>query len=329
MEKMFEKIISEGKKSGKSVEEINTELKAAGANFHLSPDGGVAGWTDAEMEDGFMRKRNPRRPGVPWICAAEWNLPGLSRSSGFPAAGLQSVMTRTATLRAPSGSMTDVFACARAQIYYNSKWKPLAQVKRESGCSHIINGYLFNGSFQPVGWTVIDGKVISRDAYQDWGISIGSDGKPQMLTDRGGSFLSGVPLLKNGAKLERSLTPDVARSAARTAVGWMPDGRICLWCDKTSLTREQLQNKLLGLGVADALMLDGGGSIQGFFPSGKVASSRKVPTMVLFWEETKQERNADLNWAGKSGILTEVQLAEPEKVVTRRELAEILHRLQK
>lgn len=54
MEKMFEKIISEGKKSGKSIEEINAELKAAGANFHLNPDGGVAGWTDAEMEDGFI-----------------------------------------------------------------------------------------------------------------------------------------------------------------------------------------------------------------------------------------------------------------------------------
>ena len=116
--------------------------------------------------------------------------------------------------------MTDVFACARAQIYYNSKRKSLAQVKRESGCSHIINGYLFNGSFQPVGWTVIDGKVISRDAYQDWGISIGSDGAPKMLTDRGGSFLSGVPLLKAGAKLHRDRKSDVARSAARTAVGW-------------------------------------------------------------------------------------------------------------
>ena len=112
-------------------------------------------------------------------------------------------------------------------------------------------------------------------------------------------------------------------------MGWMPDRRICLWCDKTSLTREQLQNKLLGLGVADALMLDGGGSTQGIFPNGKVASSRKVPTMVLFWAETKQAGNADLKWAGKSGILTEAQLAEPEKVVTRRELAEILHRLQK
>ena len=46
MEKMFEKIISEGKKSGKSIEEINAELKTAGANFHLNPDGGVAGWTE-------------------------------------------------------------------------------------------------------------------------------------------------------------------------------------------------------------------------------------------------------------------------------------------
>ena len=54
MEKMFEKIISEGKKSGKSVEEINTELKAAGANFHLNPDGGVANWTEQEMKEGFI-----------------------------------------------------------------------------------------------------------------------------------------------------------------------------------------------------------------------------------------------------------------------------------
>ena len=220
--------------------------------------------------------------------------------------------------------MTDVFACARAQIYYNIKRKPLAQVKRETGCSHIINGYLFNGSFQPVGWTVIDGKVISRDAYQDWGISIGSDGKPQMLTDRGGSFLSGVPLLKNGAKLERSLTPDVARSAARTAVGWMPDGRICLWCDKTSLTREQLQNKLLGLGVVDALMLDGGGSTQGIFPGGKVISSRKVPTLLLFWERSAKTEDQALVWGEAHGLLTDANAGE---TVTRADMVRALYQI--
>ena len=220
--------------------------------------------------------------------------------------------------------MTDVFACTRAQIYYNSKRKPLAQVKRETGCSHIINGYLFNGSFQPVGWTVIDGKVVSRDAYQDWGISIGSDGKPQMLTDRGGSFLSGVPLLKNGAKLERSLTPDVARSAARTAVGWMPDGRICLWCDKTSLTREQLQNKLLGLGVVDALMLDGGGSTQGIFPGGKVISSRKVPTLLLFWERSAKTEDQALVWGKAHGLLTDANTGD---TVTRADMVRALYQI--
>ena len=54
MEKKFAEIINEGKKLGAPVEAINAELKAAGANFHLNPDGGVAGWTDAEMEEGFI-----------------------------------------------------------------------------------------------------------------------------------------------------------------------------------------------------------------------------------------------------------------------------------
>lgn len=150
-----------------------------------------------------------------------------------------------------------------------------------------------------------------------------------MDTDRGGSFLSGVPLLKNGQKLKRELTADVARSAARTAVGWMPDGRVVLWCDKTSLTRDQLQNKLLGLGISDALMLDGGGSTQGRFPDGAVTSSRKVATLLLFWQEAEAAalENPVMKWAAEKEILTEAQLAEPGKTVTRQELLQSLYRL--
>ena len=80
--------------------------------------------------------------------------------------------------------------------------------------------------------------------------------------------------MKNGAKLKRNLTPDVARPAERTAVGWMPDGRVLIWCDKMILTREQLQDKLLSLGCVDGLMLDGGGSTQGVFPSALTARRR-------------------------------------------------------
>ena len=223
--------------------------------------------------------------------------------------------------------MVDIFTCGRARVFHNTGKLTPAQIKAKTGCTHIVNGYLFNSRFQPVGWTVIDGRIISRDAYQDWGVAIGNDGKPQMLTDRGGSFLSGVPLLKSGICLKRGLTPDVARKAARTAVGWMPDGRVCLWCDLTPLTREQLQSRLLGLGVSDALMMDGGGSTQGIFPSGKVTSSRKVPTFLLFWQHS--EENPAMQWAENSGILTAGQLEEPERVVTRRELAEMLYRWRK
>ena len=58
MDRKFEEIINEGKKQGAPVEAINAELKAAGANFHLNPDGAVAGWTEQEMAEGF----NPGEP---------------------------------------------------------------------------------------------------------------------------------------------------------------------------------------------------------------------------------------------------------------------------
>lgn len=220
--------------------------------------------------------------------------------------------------------MVDTFDCARAQIYHNTAKLSPAQIKAKTGCTHIINGYLFNGRFVPVGWTVIDGKIISRDKYQDWGVSIGSDGKPQMLTDRGGSFLSGVPILKAGSKLYRGLTADVARPAARTAVGWLANGKVCLWCDKASLTREQLQNKLLGLGVVDALMLDGGGSTQGIFPGGKVTSSRKVPTLLLFWERSAKVEDQALAWGKSHGLLTDANAGE---TVTRADMVRALYQI--
>ena len=60
--------------------------------------------------------------------------------------------------------MYDIFDCVKAQIYYNPNKKSLAGIKRETGCTHAINGYLFNKKFEPVEWCVVDGKVISTTA---------------------------------------------------------------------------------------------------------------------------------------------------------------------
>lgn len=58
MEQKYVDIITKGQKDGKTYEEINAELKAAGANFHLDADGKTAGWSEAEIAEGF-------KPGEP------------------------------------------------------------------------------------------------------------------------------------------------------------------------------------------------------------------------------------------------------------------------
>lgn len=74
MEKKYADIINEGKKQGATVEAINAELKAAGANFHLNPDGGVAGWTQAEMGEGFIPSKEEVKDVVHLIDLMKFNL---------------------------------------------------------------------------------------------------------------------------------------------------------------------------------------------------------------------------------------------------------------
>ena len=64
MEKKYAEIINEGKKNGKAIAEINAELKAAGATFHLYADGYIAGWSDKEMAEGFVPAEDDRKDGL-------------------------------------------------------------------------------------------------------------------------------------------------------------------------------------------------------------------------------------------------------------------------
>lgn len=64
MDKKYAEIITEGKKNGKTIDEINEALKEAGANFHLNPDGGVAGWTEQEMKEGFIPGEDDGKDGI-------------------------------------------------------------------------------------------------------------------------------------------------------------------------------------------------------------------------------------------------------------------------
>ena len=72
-------------------------------------------------------------------------------------------------------------------------------------------------------------------------------------------------------------------------------------------------------------MLDGGGSTQGIFPKGTVASTRKVPTLLLFWQvETTKTEDLAIAWGKTHGLLTDANAGD---TVTREQLVRAMYQM--
>lgn len=191
--------------------------------------------------------------------------------------------------------MYDIFKCERAEVYYNTRRLTPAQIMAEKGCTHLIGGYYFNNKskdkdyFKPLCWLRVNGKTLFSDKWGDWGFACDKTGAPEMSTDRTKPyFMSFRPLLKDGKETVRTDTADVARYSEKQAVGWTKDGYVILWCDKKKFYMPGLVEHMQSLGAVDAGACDGGGSVQGIFPKGKVTSSRKLPMFLLFWATNEE-----------------------------------------
>lgn len=173
----------------------------------------------------------------------------------------------------------------KVQIYHNTKKKTASTIRKELGCDYVLNGWVFNfKTFAPCDWLRTKGKTIKQGVYNDWSLCIDNNGKPSLLTNFNSyEVLSGSPLLKNGIKIYRNLTPDVKRNAERTAVFWTKEGHFGIYVDKAILSPEKLRNRLIELGAVDALLMDGGGSTQVSCSSNSVYSSRIVATLICVW----------------------------------------------
>lgn len=210
--------------------------------------------------------------------------------------------------------MYSILKPTRAAVFYNSKKWTCEKVKQRTGASHVMNAWVFDSFTRLGNWTIVDNKILSRDQYSDYCFVSDYFGAPVMSTKKMMPYvISAVPILKDGQRLYRDMTKDVARKAERTAIGWRKDGEVLLWCDKQQMVREQLQDKLLELGCVDALMFDGGGSTQCRFPNGSVTSSRLVPTYILLWDSAnhcpyKFSKNVRLLSVGESAKAVQYQL---------------------
>ena len=200
--------------------------------------------------------------------------------------------------------MITTFRPTEARLYLNDKANKLLafQVRQATGAKLVINAALFDkDTWKALCDVKAEGKVISDDSYTYRGIGWNTgSGELHVTTDINAyeNYISCVMLINNGAKLSliqpggsKVYTPDVGRSAGRTAVIGFDDGSYGAWCVKDGehdMTPEELQGAIFALGrVVWCLMLDGGGSSQLSQDGDEyVYSSRPTQSyLCFFWNE--------------------------------------------
>ncbi len=184
----------------------------------------------------------------------------------------------------------------RVGIYINSKRLTPAQIKKETGCDALVNGGLFDmTTFKPVCHLKVEGVVQATAPWSDFGLCWEVfDVRLAVVPCDAKNYISCVCILRGGKTVDVSgIDAALKGSRPRTGFGVMADGRVWLYADKSGKTPEQLAQIAIDGGVTDALMLDGGGSTQGVFPSGAVTSTRIVQNYICVWDAGNAGKTED------------------------------------
>ena len=174
----------------------------------------------------------------------------------------------------------------RIEIYINSADKTLAQIKRETGATHIINGGLFEGN-KACCQLKVDGKVYTTDTDNYWGFAWNdaSDFAMQRVPCNKSNYIACVDLLRGGGDGDMAVNSQIGGSRQRTAIGKKADGSIVLYCTQSGRTPEEVQSEMRSAGCVDAIMLDGGLSSQCDFDGWVLRANRTVHNLICIWAE--------------------------------------------
>jgi len=192
--------------------------------------------------------------------------------------------------------MLDAITASKIAIYINNNKKTIAQVKAETGCSHIINGGLFDrDEFKPVCHLKSNDVVYSTEDWTRWGFGFNNTDKFFTWSknmSQYDNYIDCVELVKDGQLMSltnddgtKTYPSDMAYACDRTAIGFN-DGTVLLYCSQDDDTPETLQTKLYNLGWKNALLLDGGGSSECITNTDIVTTSRIVYDFICVWDQT-------------------------------------------
>jgi len=187
-------------------------------------------------------------------------------------------------------------------IYVANGKLTCAQVRQRTGCDICINGTLYNFStMKPVCDVKINGVVMSDDQYSYWGYGWNDGQARATMSNKMSSwknYISCVALCKDGKKVSMYYNKDVGGVRGRSAIGYMKDGTMVIYCSKdgtsAACSPESLQTQMLNYGCVDALMLDSGGSCSLESDAGRITTSRKVANYICIWVDKEDTPAEDI-----------------------------------
>lgn len=198
----------------------------------------------------------------------------------------------------------------RIELYINTAKKTLAQIKAETGASHIINGGSFTSFSRPDIQLKANGKVYVDDGYTYYGYAwnTAEDFSLAVVPCAKQNYIALICMLRNGQNEPMNIKPAYGGCRQRTAIGKTADGRIVLYCNQSARTPEQLREELRAAGCVDAVMLDGGLSSQCDFDGWTLYADRKCHNYILAWaEESTQGGDTVLKKGAKGDAVKNLQ----------------------
>ena len=185
----------------------------------------------------------------------------------------------------------------RAEIY-DDHTKPYTNVKavyeahkgKYPGKLIVTNGHWYTVSpkVAPTGNYKVNGTVLSKESWMDWGFGWNAGSLPVMVSTMGNdNYLSTLPVLVGGKRRDDVIdnqTSSVQRSTLRTWFGVDKAGKWYVEVTTSNYTLHRMVDRMQAFGIVDGMVLDGSGSSQCYDGATyQKGDGRTIYSYLLLW----------------------------------------------
>lgn len=185
----------------------------------------------------------------------------------------------------------------RAEIY-DDHVKPYTNVKavydahqnKHPGKLIVTNAHWYTVSpkVAPTGNYKVNGTVLSKESWMDWGFGWNAGSVPVMVSTMGNdNYISTLPVLVGGKRRDDVIdnqTSSVQRSTLRTWFGVDKAGKWYVEVTTSNYTLHRIVDRMQAFGIVDGMVLDGSGSSQCYDGTTyQRGDGRRIYSYLLLW----------------------------------------------